>query len=160
RAAMEIRTRQAQWTVRAFSHESTDQFSQRLIIRSMVMKIVIALLLALSMNVVAWAQSGTEQLAAQPPALTPAELAIWQSPGFQKEFTESYVAETDIEPKVTADERVQMEKVMGLISSDKMNDAIALLTKSRNPAASAVFDFTLANIYFQQEKLDQAAEIY
>jgi len=41
-----------------------------------------------------------------------------------------------------------------------LNEAAELLKEQRGEAATAVFDFTLANIYFQQEKLDQAAEIY
>ncbi len=92
--------------------------------------------------------------------LTDAELKIWNDPGFQKRFAESYIAETEIEPRITVDEREQMQKVLDLISSDKMDEAAALLVKSRNEAASAVFDFTLANIYFQQDKLKEAAEVY
>jgi tetratricopeptide (TPR) repeat protein len=53
-----------------------------------------------------------------------------------------------------------MLKIMELISADKLNEAIAKLEKLCNQAASAVFDFTLANIYFQQEKLQQAASTY
>jgi tetratricopeptide (TPR) repeat protein len=41
-----------------------------------------------------------------------------------------------------------------------MEEAAQMLTKSRNVASSAVFDFTLANIYFQQDKLDEAAACY
>ncbi len=92
--------------------------------------------------------------------LTPAQLELWNSPDFQRYFTESYIAETDIEPRVTAAERDQMQKVMGLIASNKIEEAVALLQKQRNDAASAVIDFTLANIWFQQEQLDQAAEAY
>lgn len=92
--------------------------------------------------------------------LTPAQLELWNSPEFQRQFTESYIAETEIEPRVTANERDQLQKVIGLIASDKLNEAIAMLQKQRNDAASAVIDFTLANIYFQQEQFDQAAETY
>lgn len=102
------------------------------------------------------------------------QLAIWNSPNFQKQFAESYMAETEIEPRVTIEEREQMLKVMELISSDKSEDAAKMLQKemSRNNAASAVYDFTLANIYFQQadsegiteeirnDKLLQAASFY
>lgn len=92
--------------------------------------------------------------------LSPEELAIWNAPAFKKRFAESYIAETDIEPRVTAAEREQMQKVLDLIASDKMNEAVNLLEKNRNGAASAVFDFTLANIHFQQEKFDQSVVIY
>lgn len=94
--------------------------------------------------------------------LSDAELKIWNDPAFQKQFADSYIAETEIEPRVTADERDQMLKVLEYISSDKLDDAEKLLQKeiARNEAISAVFDFTLANIYFQQEKLDVASEGY
>lgn len=92
--------------------------------------------------------------------LTPAELEIWNAPAFQKRFAESYMAETDIEPRVTASERDQVQRVLSLIASDKMDDAAALLQRGRNAASSAVFDFTLANIYFQREQLAEAAAAY
>lgn len=92
--------------------------------------------------------------------LSEIELKIWNDPDFQKRFAESYLAETEIEPRVTADEREKMKKILELISTDKMNEAAVLLVKSRSEAASAVFDFTLANIYFQQDKLNEAAEAY
>ncbi len=88
------------------------------------------------------------------------ELRIWNDPAFKRQFAESYIAETEIEPRVTLNEREQMQHVLELISSDQMDKAAEMLKESRNPAASAVFDFTLANIYFQQEKLDQAASVY
>ena len=86
--------------------------------------------------------------------LSKSELKIWNDPGFKRRFIESYIAETDIEPTVTIDEREQMQEVLELISSDKMDEAAKELKKLQNEAASAVYDFTLANIYFQQEKLD------
>lgn len=100
-------------------------------------------------------------------------LALWNDPDFQKQFTESYIAETEIEPGVkTEDQREQMQEIFELISSDQMEQAAQLLRKNNNEAASAVFDFTLANIYFQQsdeegltdqqrkQKLQLAADSY
>mgnify|MGYP006292932181 CR=1 FL=1 len=92
--------------------------------------------------------------------LTPAELDIWNDPDFQKRFAESYIAETDIEPRVTMEERETLEKILDLISEDKMDEAAEQIKKKMTDASSAVFDFTLANIYFRTEKLDQAAEAY
>ncbi len=107
------------------------------------------------------ASQKSQVTAIKPPThLSKAELEIWNDPAFQKRFAESYIAETEIEPRVTVPEREQMQKVLDLISADKLDEASAMLEKSRNEAASAVFDFTLANIYFQQEKLDQAADVY
>jgi tetratricopeptide (TPR) repeat protein len=110
------------------------------------------------------AQAGHIQTAA--PDLAPAwgagpdELALWNDPGFRKRFVESYLAESEVEPRVTASERDQVQKVLDLIAADKMDEAAALLGKHRTPAGSAVLDFTLANIEFQQERLAQAAANY
>ncbi len=89
-------------------------------------------------------------------------LSFWNQPSFQQRLAESYLAETDIEPRLTAEERERLLKILNLISSDKMNEAASAIQKelARNAAASAVFDFTLANIYFQQENLNQAAAAY
>jgi tetratricopeptide (TPR) repeat protein len=107
--------------------------------------------------------SSTKPVAVMPSANSPLsaeELKIWNDPAFKKQFTESYIAETDIEPRVTVIERDEMEKILSLISSDKMDEAARQLEKNRGNASSAVFDFTLANIYFQQEKLPEAAAAY
>ena len=132
-------------------------------------------LLPLVMIVLSWvvlllaggiAAGGQEQESAAIPVLSQgtglsdAELAMWNDPAFKKRFTESYIAETEIEPRVTVVEREVMQEILELISSDKLDEAADELEKNRGEAASAVFDFTLANIYFQQEKLDQAAAIY
>lgn len=93
-------------------------------------------------------------------AMTEDQLKLWNSPAFQKEFTQSYIAETEIEPRVTAEERDEMQKILGLMAADKVDDAVQMILKKRTPASSAVFDFTLANIYFQKEQFDQAIEEY
>ncbi len=89
-----------------------------------------------------------------------AALEVWNDPQFQRAFAQSYQAETEIEPRVTLAERETMQEVLSLISSEKLDEAAALLKQQRTEASSAVFDFTLANIYFQQEKLDEAAKYY
>lgn len=85
---------------------------------------------------------------------------LWKSPAFQKRFAESYLAETDIEPPLTESERDKMMKVLEFFASDKTDDAVRLLQKNINDASSAVFEFTLANIYFQRDQLEAAAALY
>lgn len=92
--------------------------------------------------------------------LSAAELTIWNDPAFKKQFAESYLAATDVEPRVTLIEREDMEKILSLSFSDKMDEAARQLENKRGSASSAVFDFTLANIYFQQERYDEAAPAY
>ncbi|MEZ6017601.1 MAG: tetratricopeptide repeat protein [Planctomycetota bacterium] len=88
------------------------------------------------------------------------DLSLWGDPKFQRRFTESYVAETDIEPRVTEQERTQLQQILELISGEKVDKAVAQLQKYGGPGASAVFDFTLANLYFQQDELYQASVSY
>ncbi|NLH42204.1 MAG: tetratricopeptide repeat protein [Planctomycetes bacterium] len=100
---------------------------------------------------------------AQPVAetrLSELELQIWRSPEFQKRFTESFLAETEIEPTVTQPEREKMLKVLELISADKLDEAARMLQKETKEGSSAVYDFTLANIHFRKEQLDEAAAAY
>ncbi len=92
--------------------------------------------------------------------LSATEIAIWNSPRFQRDFIESYKAETEIEPRLTVVEIERMQQVLELISGDRLDKAVALLEKHGGPAASAVFDFTLGNIAFQREELGRAAEHY
>ena len=110
------------------------------------------------------------------------ELEIWRDPAFQKrlvgQLAESFIADTEVEPRVTQEERDQLQKVFALIMPDEKEakldederakkaarrtaDAIGLLNKMiERKTAEAVVYFTLGNIYFQEEQLDRATEAY
>ncbi|MFO8014775.1 MAG: tetratricopeptide repeat protein [Phycisphaerae bacterium] len=92
--------------------------------------------------------------------MSEAQLAIWNDPRFQRRFTQSYIAETEIEPRITLDERKDLQKVLALHEEDKQEEAARLLEKERGEAASAVFDYTLGNIYFETDRLEKAAQAY
>ena len=92
--------------------------------------------------------------------LTQMELSLWNSEKFRTQFAQSYIAETEIEPTLDKDDREDMMEVMELVAADDMDGARVLLEKIRSETSSAVFDFTLANIYFQNERLDDAAFLY
>lgn len=87
---------------------------------------------------------------------------LWRDPAFQRQFMGSYGVRSEIEPRVTMVEKEQMEKILLLLGADDgLDKARVLLEKTVvQPAASAVFDFTLANVWLQQEKYDAAAESY
>ncbi|MBC8206782.1 MAG: tetratricopeptide repeat protein [Kiritimatiellales bacterium] len=93
-------------------------------------------------------------------ALSRTELELWNTKRFKKQFAESYIAVTDVEPRVTTIERDELMKVQDLIGSDKMDEAARLLEKSRGEAVSATFDFMLGNIYLQTEQLEKAVAAY
>lgn len=88
------------------------------------------------------------------------ELKIWQDPDFQKRFIESYIAVTEVEPRITLDEREDMQKILALITEEKLDEAVKKLEKLRNPAATAVFDYTVGTLYFQQDQLELATNAY
>jgi tetratricopeptide (TPR) repeat protein len=88
--------------------------------------------------------------------LSEAALAIWNSPAFQKQFTESYLSETEIEPGLTVNEHEHVQGVLEHMAENRMDKALELLDKHGRKGASAVFDFLTANIYVQRERLDEA----
>lgn len=95
-----------------------------------------------------------------PGGLDNVALRVWNDPEFQKRFAESYKAETDIEPRVTEDERETLQKVLKLLGQEEHGEAKELLQEELNEAASAALDFTLGNIHFQLEEWDRAVEMY
>jgi tetratricopeptide (TPR) repeat protein len=97
---------------------------------------------------------------AQSPGASEAQLALWRSASFQKQFAESYLAETDVEPRITPADRDQMQEVLELIGKNQLEQARALVEKRCGEAANALYDFTLGNLCFQLEKPEQALAAY
>ncbi len=121
--------------------------------------------LLLSATLSAYGQSGDPGAAEQDrvdvnTGLSEAELELWNSEHFKKQFTLSYIAETEIEPSVTMDERDTLQEILKLIGEDKLERAKERLQDDRGENASAVYDFTVGNIFFQQGELDDAAAAY
>lgn len=106
------------------------------------------------------------------------ELTLWRDPTFQRQFLGSYGVVAEVEPRITPEERVDFEQVAKLMGAEGgLDKAKTLLEKSLAKAAekkdkkerrsekaesqaSALYDFTLGNICFQQENLAGAAEWY
>lgn len=89
------------------------------------------------------------------------DLSIWDSERFQKQFMGSYGVNSDIEPRVSAVEREDLQEVMDILSEeDDMDKAMEKLLKMTTPSSSALFDFTVANLYFQQEQQAEALRWY
>jgi tetratricopeptide (TPR) repeat protein len=91
----------------------------------------------------------------------PTDLSVWKTERFQKAFLGSYGVNAEIEPRVSIVEQEQMQKVLDVMAKDEsMEKAIRLLERYNNEAASAIFDFTIGNLYFQGEELDLALQFY
>jgi len=80
---------------------------------------------------------------------------FWKDPEFQKQFLGSYGVLSELEPRLSAPEKVQLEKIIPLLSSDPAA-AKKALDKAATPQASALFDFTLGNLAFQAGDMDEA----
>lgn len=121
---------------------------------------VVALLLLL-LPLPLWAQEPPKpEITPRSTTLTPAERAVLQGPEFERRLAESYLSESDVEPKLTPKEREQMLAVMQEIGAEKFDAAMATLKSLAAAEASAVFDFTLANLHYQRDELADAARSY
>jgi tetratricopeptide (TPR) repeat protein len=81
--------------------------------------------------------------------------AIWNDPVFQKQFVGGYGINSEIEPRVTPAEVKILETVRPLMASD-LKKAAETLRASMKPDCSAILDYTLGSIAFQQDDLDNA----
>jgi tetratricopeptide (TPR) repeat protein len=85
--------------------------------------------------------------------------AIWKDPVFQKQFVGTYGINSDVEPRVTPDEVAVLEKIRPLMGTD-LPKAEQTLRKLMKPDCSAILDFTLGSLGFQQDKLAEAQASY
>ena len=85
------------------------------------------------------------------------ELAgIWNDPEFTKRLLGSYGFASEVEPRLSPEETAMYrDKIVPLLRDDPKK-AMSELQSLIKPSASAVFDFTLGNLYFQQEDLTNA----
>jgi tetratricopeptide (TPR) repeat protein len=88
------------------------------------------------------------------------ELAsVWNDPEFARRLVGSYGFASEAEPKMQPEELETYRKVVipALTNSDPKK-VMATLQGLVGPRASAVFDFTLGNVYFQNEDLTNAVK--
>ncbi|MBI3847889.1 MAG: tetratricopeptide repeat protein [Planctomycetes bacterium] len=85
--------------------------------------------------------------------------AIWNDPIFKKQFIAGYGINADVEPRVTSDEVALLEKLRPLMA-DNLPRAESTLKEKLKPDCSAILDFTLGGIQFQQNDLVNALENY
>lgn len=83
---------------------------------------------------------------------------IWNDPEFAKRLIGSYGFASDAEPRMAPEEQATYrDKIVPLLRDDPKK-AIPTLQGLIKPSATAVFDFTLGNIYFQNEDLTNAVK--
>ncbi|MBL9147734.1 MAG: tetratricopeptide repeat protein [Phycisphaerae bacterium] len=82
--------------------------------------------------------------------------ALWSDPKFLKSFVAGYGIDAEVEPRVLPDEVKLLEKIRPLMSENKLAEAEAALKKGMKKEWSAALDFTLGQIQFQQQRIDEA----
>jgi len=90
----------------------------------------------------------------------PPVLGVWKEPRFRRALQESYLPVSDLEPSVTSEARLAMQEILQRIARGELEEATRAIETHRGPAASAVFDYTLGNIHFQEERLGSAVAAY
>jgi tetratricopeptide (TPR) repeat protein len=84
---------------------------------------------------------------------------IWSDPTFQKQFIAGYGVNAEIEPRVTPDE-VKILEVIRPMMAENLPQAESTLVERMKPNCSAMLDYTLGSIQFQQDHLDDALANY
>jgi tetratricopeptide (TPR) repeat protein len=84
---------------------------------------------------------------------------IWAEPAFQAAFVGAYGINAEIEPRVAPEDLALLEQVRPMMA-DNLPLAQETLIYGITEDSSAVLDFTLAGVYFQQDKLEDALAWY
>jgi len=85
--------------------------------------------------------------------------SVWTDPEFKKRFLGTYGIHSDVEPKIGPQERAVLEKVSGLLATDPAAAALAL-EAAATPEATALFDFVLGNLAFEDDRTADAEARY
>jgi Flp pilus assembly protein TadD len=107
--------------------------------------------------------AATEAVATAPTTFAPVAedhplAGIWNDPEFTRRLLGSYGFAADVEPRLTPEEQlVYKDKIVPLLREDPVK-AIPELEAQIKPEASALFDYTLGNIHFQNEDFTNAVK--
>lgn len=83
----------------------------------------------------------------------------WDNPEFRQRFAESYLGQSEVNPRITPEEKALFDEIVPLISSDP-RQAIARLQDEVTPESSAAFDFILGNLLYQEGQAEDSVEAY
>ncbi|MCU0789351.1 MAG: tetratricopeptide repeat protein [Verrucomicrobia bacterium] len=108
---------------------------------------------------------GGSQLPSIPDGFAPvnptnALASIWNDPSFTRRLLESYAAAPDVEPRVSPEEGLEFREQVVPLLRDNREKAIKKLEGMIQQDGSALFEFTLGNIYFQDGDLTNAVRYF
>ena len=86
-------------------------------------------------------------------------LQFWKDPEFINKFMASYGVKSDVEPKITADEKELFDELIPQIQADP-KQAVVMRSEAIKPESRAALDFTLANLYVQATNYSRAVVHY
>jgi tetratricopeptide (TPR) repeat protein len=87
--------------------------------------------------------------------------AIWNDADFQRRLIGSYGFASEAEPRLQPDELEKYRTiVVPILTNSDPKKIISTIEGLTGPKASAVFDFTLGNVYFQREDLTNAVKCF
>jgi tetratricopeptide (TPR) repeat protein len=104
-------------------------------------------------------QSPLTSVTALPAEKSPDVAAVWADPVFKKEFVAGYGVNAEIEPRIEAEDAKTLEKIQPMMANN-LPQAETTLKSLMKANSSAMLDFTLAGIQFQQDKLSEALANY
>ena len=87
------------------------------------------------------------------------ELSIWRSERYRRQYAMSFMQQVDVEPGISAADREPLIELDELLANDDLEEAIALLEYHVSDTANAQFDLALGNLYFRQERFEEAVAL-
>lgn len=119
-----------------------------------------ALILSLSAKNLKSETAGSNQKQFAPLPADHEVASIWNDPDFNRRLIGSYGFASDVEPRTTPEEQAAFrDKIVPLLREDPTK-AVPVLQNLTKPSASALFDFTLGNVYFQNDDLTNAVKYF
>ena len=85
---------------------------------------------------------------------------LWKSETFRKSITASYGIDSRIEPRITEDEAVYLEKMAAAMAANDRPGAIKALTDSSLLEDSAAMIFNLASLQVEEGKIDEGITLF
>ncbi|MGY8713304.1 MAG: tetratricopeptide repeat protein, partial [Verrucomicrobiia bacterium] len=102
------------------------------------MKQIFLYLILINTASFSWSKAPTHELTA----------SFWNSPSFVRSFMGDYGFRSEIEPKISQNEKLIIQEVIAK-AENQLEDAITYLEKKIGDKSSAALDFALATMYYQ-----------
>ncbi len=88
------------------------------------------------------------------------DAGFWDSPEFARRFTGSYGIHSEIEPKFATPEEQALFQQLVPLMRDNPKEAVSRLTAAITPSSSALLEFTLGSLLFQEGDVAGAVARY